>query len=51
MQSESPHEGDAHVNEQMKADARVAYQVKVNESKSAQRRAENTAEGGEHRHT
>jgi hypothetical protein len=51
MQSESPHESGAHIDEQMKANARVTYQITANESKSARRWAENLLESGEHRHT
>jgi hypothetical protein len=51
MQSESPHEGSTHIDEQMKANARVTYQITANESKSARRWAENLLESGEHRHT
>jgi hypothetical protein len=44
--TESLHEGGAHINGKMKANARVAYQVTVNESKSARRWAKTHSMAG-----
>jgi hypothetical protein len=48
--NKSLHEGDTHINEQMKAGAKEITQFTTNRPASARRWAESTLEGGKHRH-